>query len=154
MWRQWSDVTANKIKQIWNILFMAPRNKLIVNFKLTLERVCRNELATFWPASTGPWSCIVKEAIYIKQWILIRDTSCPHIQPDHSAGIWVKSQTTNARDQDPRSLSKRRSFVSANSLQSLKFDIKRKHSETAIYATISLINFHQSKQAIPAQQVI
>ena len=32
---------------------MAPRIKMIVNFKLTLEPVFRNEFATFRPASTG-----------------------------------------------------------------------------------------------------
>ena len=28
---------------LWNILFMAPRIKMIVNFQLTSERVCRKE---------------------------------------------------------------------------------------------------------------
>ena len=49
---------------------MTPRIKIIVTFKLTLTRVCRNKLVTFWPGSTG----------LDHAWVV---------------SIWVKSQTTN-----------------------------------------------------------
>ena len=63
--------TNNKNLMNWNILFLAPRIKIIINIKLTFERIWRYEWAPFRAASTGLGHALV-------------------------AGIWVKSQTTNA----------------------------------------------------------
>ena len=39
------DILSHAITStIWNILFMAPRIKMVVTFKLTLERVCDQDL--------------------------------------------------------------------------------------------------------------
>ena len=79
---------------LWYIFFMTPRIKMIVNFKHTLDRICQNEWAMFRPVSTGLDHALV-------------------------VSIWVKSKKDNQCVTKPRrSVSKCRSFVSANSLRS------------------------------------
>ena len=91
-------LNTSDIQYLTNIiLFMALRIKMRVNIKLTLERVCRNEWATFRYVSTYLHHAMVVCDLTQIQWIMIRDTNCPPSTPrsDPSANIWVKSQTTN-----------------------------------------------------------
>ena len=72
---------------------------MIVNFNLTLERVCRNESAKFRPGSTGLDHALV---VFDLTQIQVTDNQCV-----------IKTY---------RSRSKRRSFVSGNSLP-IKFKV-------------------------------
>ena len=134
---------------------MVSRIKMIVNFKLTLERVFMkqiNDVSTcFYRSSSRIGRLWLDPDTGGPLWIVIRDTNCPpppHLQQDPSqASIWDKLQTTNTW---PRHVEAGRnvahSFRKTCSKLSFKFTINDCDIVSVLYFTIinltspSLIN--------------